>query len=115
MEKVNWEKVVVRLLLWQWGVVAAGVAIGIGGGLMLGRDLPPQVPLFYSRPWGEEQLANPQWLGLPLALAAGVAGVSSVVVRLKIERVLQALILGGGLVAEMVLVGGGLRIILLVT
>jgi len=21
--------------------------------------LPPQLPLFYSRPWGEEQLANP--------------------------------------------------------
>lgn len=23
------------------------------------RSLPPQVPLFYSRPWGEEQLATP--------------------------------------------------------
>lgn len=24
--------------------------------------LPPQVPLFYSHPWGEEQLANPYFL-----------------------------------------------------
>lgn len=23
------------------------------------KKLPPQVPLFYSRPWGEEQLINP--------------------------------------------------------
>lgn len=25
-------------------------------------SLPPQVPLFYSRPWGEEQLTTPLWL-----------------------------------------------------
>lgn len=26
------------------------------------RKLPPQAPLFYSRPWGEEQLGNPTGL-----------------------------------------------------
>ena len=26
--------------------------------------LPPAVPLWYSRPWGEEQLAHPAWLVL---------------------------------------------------
>lgn len=40
--------------------------------LAVWRSLPPQVPLFYSRPWGEEQLASPQtlWLlpGLSLAV-----------------------------------------------
>ena len=30
-------------------------------------NLPPQVPLFYSRPWGEEQLAAPSFLGVLLA------------------------------------------------
>ena len=30
-------------------------------------NLPPQLPLFYSRPWGEEQLATPEmFLMLPL-------------------------------------------------
>lgn len=29
------------------------------------RSLPPQVPLFYSRPWGEEELASPPLLFLP--------------------------------------------------
>ena len=38
------------LLLWQW------------------KTLPPQVPLWYTKPWGAEQLADPHWLFiLPLA------------------------------------------------
>jgi hypothetical protein len=28
------------------------------------RKLPAQVPLFYSRPWGEAQLVSPLWLSL---------------------------------------------------
>lgn len=30
--------------------------------------LPPEVPLWYSKPWGQEQLAHPLWL---LVLPAG--------------------------------------------
>ena len=26
------------------------------------RFLPPEVPLWYSRPWGQDQLAHPLWL-----------------------------------------------------
>ena len=32
--------------------------------LFAGSVLPPEVPLFYSRPWGSEQLANPLLLWL---------------------------------------------------
>ena len=32
--------------------------------LVFWRKLPPEVPLFYSRPWGKEQLANPWFLFL---------------------------------------------------
>lgn len=32
--------------------------------LLRWRSLPPQIPLFYSRPWGEEQLVHPAWLFL---------------------------------------------------
>lgn len=33
-------------------------------GLLLWRFpmLPPEVPLWFSRPWGSDQLANPYWL-----------------------------------------------------
>jgi len=30
--------------------------------LLLWRRLPPKIPLFYSRPWGEEQLVERFWL-----------------------------------------------------
>lgn len=50
--------------------------IGIGG-LLAGvifllifwLRLPPEVPLFYSKPWGQEQLGQPIFLWLPLILA----------------------------------------------
>ncbi|HBL51701.1 MAG: hypothetical protein A3D24_02615 [Candidatus Blackburnbacteria bacterium RIFCSPHIGHO2_02_FULL_39_13] len=32
--------------------------------------LPPQVPLFYSKPWGEAQLAKPYFLAVPLLMSA---------------------------------------------
>ena len=38
------------------------VGVSIVAILMTWRGLPPQVPLWYSQPWGEEQLANPGWL-----------------------------------------------------
>lgn|SRR3989338_11372211 len=44
------------------------------------RRLPLQVPIFYSRPWGEDQLASPWWLfflpglGLLLLLVNSLIG-----------------------------------------
>jgi len=35
------------------------------------RFLPPQVPLFFSRPWGEDQLVAPVYLFLIPGLGAG--------------------------------------------
>ena len=36
------------------------------------RFLPPQVPLFYSRPWGNFQLVNPVYLILLPAISLGL-------------------------------------------
>ena len=36
------------------------------------RFLPPQVPLFYSQPWGNSQLANPVYLILLPAISLGL-------------------------------------------
>ncbi|OGG14909.1 hypothetical protein A2875_03030 [Candidatus Gottesmanbacteria bacterium RIFCSPHIGHO2_01_FULL_46_14] len=49
------------------------------------RMLPPFIPLWYSRAWGQDQLANPLWLfllpgaslfwqGLSLTLASNIGG-----------------------------------------
>lgn len=45
------------------------------------RNLPPQVPLFYSKPWGEEQLATPFLLFIPPLVA---------LIFLSINRVLSS-------------------------
>ena len=54
MKKAN-----ILLILLQVGVIA-----------LAWRALPPQVPLFYSRPWGEDQLVHP--FGLLLLPAASL-------------------------------------------
>lgn len=49
-----------------------GLASLVLGGiifLVLSNKLPPQIPLFYSRPWGEEQLGISYFLGIPLLLS----------------------------------------------
>lgn len=46
------------------------IALGLLGWWV--RRLPPQVPLFYSRPWGEAQLASPWWLFFLPGLGLGI-------------------------------------------
>lgn len=45
------------------------IALALSFWLIFWTKLPPQVPLFYSKPWGEEQLMPPVFLLLPLALS----------------------------------------------
>ncbi len=40
------------------------------------RRLPPEVPLFYSNPWGREQLAPPYFLLLPIVLSFLFLGIN---------------------------------------
>jgi len=59
------EGIVRRFLL--LGLASCFLALlGIG---VAWRFLPPEVPLFYSNPWGKEQLAPPYLLLLPIFLA----------------------------------------------
>lgn len=39
------------------GVITANLIMGIAFGVGFFR-LPPQIPIYYSRPWGEDQLAD---------------------------------------------------------
>lgn len=49
---------------------ATAIALGLIAVLLSWSSLPPAVPLWHSKPWGEEQLAHPLWL---LVLPAGSA------------------------------------------
>lgn len=47
-------------------IIALGIAdlIMLGSFLLTYNHLPPQIPFFYSRPWGEAQLADLWVIGL---------------------------------------------------
>lgn len=46
------------------------------------QKLPPQVPLFYSKPWGEQQLASPFFLALPILICLFFLVISSILNQL---------------------------------
>jgi hypothetical protein len=116
MERVDWDQIIKKLLHWQWAIAAMFAAVGIGIWLIFHKSLPPLVPLFYSRPWGEEQLVNPLWLWLPLGVALTTTIIITLVVRkLKLDQVLAAMLVAAGTVSETILLLAVLRIILLVT
>ncbi len=115
MEKPNWDVWVKRLLLWQWVAMTAGVVAEIGVWIFFGKHLPPQVPLFYSRPWGDEQLANTVYLILPAGIAALLALVITFLVsRFNVDKVLTVIMLGAGIIAEIMLLLSVLRAIIIV-
>ena len=116
MDNKWWGAVTVKLTRWEWAVTAAVLASG--GGMIWGwwKEIPPVVPLFYSLPWGEEQLAGPIWLTLPLGLAVGMGLVVQVLTaRIKKEAFLTAIILAGSIVSQIILGLAVVRIILLIT
>lgn len=53
-----------------------------------GSRLPPQIPLFYSLPWGAERLAESRWLWLLPAISTG-----ALVINLVGSIALSALVL----------------------
>lgn len=81
------------------------------------QQLPPQVPLFYSRPWGQEQLTNPSGL-LLLPLASLVIIFANLIIASLIpleEKPLGQLMVVATAVFNFLCLFTLLKIILLVT
>lgn len=58
--------------------------------------LPPQLPWFYSLPWGENQLISKRWFGFGLVVLALVALVNYAIARhLDKKDVVVALVMEG--------------------
>ena len=103
------------MILWQWAVITAGVVMGAGIWVTISKHLPPQIPLFYSRPWGEEQLAGTYFLWLPLLIAVtAAAGVTLAVGKLKLDGVLAVILTGAAIITEIILILAVLRTVILV-
>ncbi len=69
---------------WEYRLASAAAAsqLIIGGIAVLWswRHLPPAVPLWYSRPWGEDRLTSPWMLMLPLGMAIIVYAINVAIV-----------------------------------
>lgn len=59
----------------MWAVIAQTV---IGGGSLawFWRSLPPKIPFWYSKPWGEERLGPPYLLLIPILSALMVYAIN---------------------------------------
>lgn len=116
MEKIDWEKVVEKMRVWLWVTTTTAMAVVAGIFVLFRESIPPQIPMFYSRSWGEEQLVSPIYLVLPLGICILITLITSLAVyKIKAERVLIAVISGLGIVAELIVILGTIRIIMLVT
>ena len=70
-------------------IVIGGLAI-----LLYWKHLPPAVPLWYSKPWGEDRLASPWLLLLPMGIAIIVyAANMAIVVKNSAEHPMFARVL----------------------
>lgn len=76
-------------------------------------SLPPQVPLFYSRPWGESQLAQPLFLGLPLLLGILFLVINAILAKTWEDSFLKHSLVLGGVLASLFASITIVRIILL--
>lgn len=109
------EKLTKNTSLLSWILAAASVAIGVGWNIGWNKDIPPQIPLFYSKPWGDEQLAKPLWIWAPIGMAVLIAAATSLINKnLKKYPVLQSTITAAALISQVILAAAVIRIIILV-
>jgi hypothetical protein len=103
------------MLKWQWIIIAAGVIMEAGIWIIMSKRLPPQIPLYYSRPWGEEQLTGTIYIWLPLFIAIITAGIITLVVKkIKPDKVLAVILTGAGIISELILILAVLRTVILI-
>ena len=89
----------------------------MGGSLIwLWRRLPPELPWFYSLPWGEQQLIRKEWF------AAMLGGLTILFVLTKFiagwtgvkDEISKNTIMGGGLLVVIMYLAGFVRVISIV-
>lgn len=103
-----------RITVWSWILTATFVGITAGVTAIFWGQIPPQIPIFYSRAWGETQLGPPIWLfGVALAIAV-LGGVGFVAAKKIGDLVLCYMVTCSILVAQAVMTLGVLRILMLV-
>jgi hypothetical protein len=97
-------------------MTTSAAVVGIGSLLIYWRNLPPETPLLYSRPWGQDQLVSPYFLWILPFVSSGVGVVTGVWgQKICAEGVLRSMLLTTSLVIQVITITGLIRILLLVT
>lgn len=78
------------------------------------KYLPPVVPLFYSRPWGKDQLTSPLFLVLLPVLSVLVLTINTLLSSLVSEKLLQRSLLAASLVVSLLSTIAVFKVILLI-
>lgn len=61
--KQAWTEIKTNWLIRNTGRIVLGISIvSMASIALFYTHLPPLIPLWYSRPWGADQLAHPAWL-----------------------------------------------------
>lgn len=109
------EKILKNMVLTDWALAVAGVVIETGLLVAYRNSLPPQVPLLYTKPWGDEQLVISRWLWvIPVTqLMIGVMGGWFFKTRRE-EILLKTTVMVTLVVIQIILILGFTRILALV-
>ncbi len=93
--------------------MCAGVGtVAFGIWMAFGTRMPPQVPVFFSRPWGETQLASPSTLLIIPGMSVVLGITTSIVLfKAKTESVLLGIIAATSIVGQIILGTALLRIV----
>ena len=91
--------------------------IALMGGVLaiFWKTLPPQLPLFYSLPWGEQQLVNKLWFVWILAGMAVVLLVTRIIAKWagKSDSTVSTLVLMGGVLAVILMAASFARVMMI--
>ena len=79
------------------------------------QNLPPQIPLWYSRVWGVQRLASPGWLFLIPILIIIVLAINQSIARLLESRALIKITVWSVVVFGVIISYALVRILILVT
>ncbi len=98
-----------KIFFWV-GVVLLILAEGVL--LLFWNRLPPQLPWFYSLPWGEKQLVDKMWLVWIFAGLTGVLFLTRIISKWsgKDDRVVQTTVIAGGVMAVILALASFVRV-----
>lgn len=101
-----------NLLLYSWQIAVASIIVTLGITIVFWNQIPPLIPLFYSRPWGADQLTSKYLIFLIPGLILVIQLILSLTKTEDLVRKLSAIV---SIVSSLMLTLGLLRIILLIS